>query len=140
MSIGQIDNRLIGIMFLAFFGHFEKNSRRIRKKIKQFFPKAQANVLKNSRICQLKTNFFTVLVKKIPKKLPQNNFLSLNSSKFSKNSRNSKINSRNFRKNSRFCQLELVYSAEKCPKKACLRTICLEASYKFSQNIAHQMN
>ena len=75
---------------------FRKNSRRIRKKLKQFFPKTQANLLRNSRICQPKANFFltfSVLCENFPKILPQNSFFSLNSSKFSKNSRNSKKNS-----------------------------------------------
>ena len=58
-----------------FFGHSEKNSWWIRKKVKQFFPKTEAIFLRNSRICQPKANFFltfSVLSEKFPRILPQN--------------------------------------------------------------------
>ena len=49
---------LISYCLQAFFGHFEKNSRLIPKKLKQFSPKNSSEFVKNSIICQLKTNFF----------------------------------------------------------------------------------
>ena len=42
----------------GFFWHFENNSRRILKKLKQFSPKNSSKFVKNSIICQLKTKFF----------------------------------------------------------------------------------
>ena len=76
-------------IFRICFGHFEKNSRRIRKKTRAIFPKNSSRCVKNSRICQLKTNLFLNLFsfgkKQIFRKLKE--FLE---------------------KISMFCQLELV--------------------------------
>ena len=71
-----------------FFGHFENNSRRIPKKLKQFSPKNLSKFVENSIICQLKTNFFlicSVLVNFSKKYCPKTwFFFSLNSSYFLK--------------------------------------------------------
>ena len=40
-----------------FFGHFEKNSRWIPKKLKQFSPQNSSKFVENSIICQLNTIF-----------------------------------------------------------------------------------
>ena len=44
-------------VILGFFGHFEKDSRRIPKKLKQFSSQNSSKFVKNSMVCQLKTNF-----------------------------------------------------------------------------------
>ena len=58
VTLAASDATLSPLTYAGFFGHFEKNSRQIRKKLKQFIPKTQANLLRNSRICQPKANFF----------------------------------------------------------------------------------